>query len=213
MSSQLSSVSDFPSEPVERRDQLRRWEKDLSDTLGPTPPDLEEIYTTAPLPGRRTSELKVVRPKKAADGPFPLIVLFHGGAFTAGTVEQVTRPARDFACRYHAVVVAPTYRFAPEHPFPAGIEDAWAALVWLAENAGSQFEAKPDRGFVLGGFSAGGNFAAVLSAIAVERGLKPGLTGVFISLPLLLVEEIVPEKYRNEWTSRVDNVNDPMFGG
>ncbi|KAH0848884.1 hypothetical protein AYO21_09548 [Fonsecaea monophora] len=208
-------------------------ERQLVATLGPVHSDLEEFYASVPLPDGHRGELKVVRPKSLAtqsqastpgvdietvpsspadsgNAGHPLIVLFHGGGFSNGSVDYMTRPARDFALEFNAVVVSATYRLAPEHPFPTPMQDAWDTLVWLSQHAG-EFGANPTRGFVVGGVSAGGTMAAVCNQLARDRGLAPPLTGAFVSIPLLLVKEIVPDKYKREWTSMEDNKNNPSL--
>jgi acetyl esterase/lipase len=196
---------------VKLREQVRQWEKKLVEELGPLDGSLEEFYVTISLPDGHNTEMKVVRPKDFEHSKPPLIVLFHGGAFLVGTVEMVTRPARDFAKHFGAVVVAATYRLAPENKFPMQVEDAWNTLAWLAENASAKFGARLDQAFILGGFSAGASIAAVLVQQARDRHLASPLTGAFISIPLLLVEEIVPAKYRKDWTSREENNQDPAL--
>lgn len=126
-------------------------------------------------------------------------------------MEYMTRPGREFALEFGAMVVSATYRLAPEFPFPTPMQDAWDTLMWLAGNA-SQFGADPAAGFVVGGVSAGGTMAAVLTQLATDRNLRPPLTGSFVSIPLLLVKDIVPARYKKEWKSRDVNKNNPSLG-
>ncbi|PYH89000.1 alpha/beta-hydrolase [Aspergillus ellipticus CBS 707.79] len=183
------------------RELMGKWEQKPVDALGPLDNDLEEFYGSFPLTDGHSAELKITKPK----GPppqvsgFPLIVLFHGGAFSVGSGNMVARPARDFAKQFQAVVVAATYRLLPEYKFPTQMEDGWDAL----------YGVQLDRGFILGGFSSGATVAAVLLQQARDQGLSPSLTGGFISIPMLLVDEIVPECYRGEWKSREENTQDP----
>ncbi|EXJ69515.1 uncharacterized protein A1O5_07551 [Cladophialophora psammophila CBS 110553] len=188
----------------------RQAERQLVATLGPLHGDLEEFYTFVPLPDGHRGELKVVRHKLGSQSHRPFIILFHGGGFSNGSVDYMTRPARDFASEFNAVVVSATYRLAPEYPFPIPMQDAWDTLVWLSQHA-REFGANPQQGFVVGGVSAGGTMAAVLTQLAQDRGLTPPLTGAFVSIPLLLVKEIVPEKYKKEWTSMEDSKNNPSL--
>lgn len=81
--------------------------------------------------------------------------------------------------------------------------------MWLTTNSPTKFGIQLDEGFIVGGVSSGATLAAVLSQQAHDRNLRPPLTGAFISIPLLLVEEIVPEKYRVQWRSRKENTEDP----
>jgi acetyl esterase len=101
-------------------------------------------------------------------GPHPLLVYYHGGGFTYGDLDTHDGACRILCRHAGAHVLAIDYRLAPEHPFPAAVDDAWAALRWAFENAG-RLGADPGRVGV-GGDSAGGNLAAVSSQIAARDG-------------------------------------------
>lgn len=189
----------------------RQNDRQLIARLGPLHPSLEEYYTYVSLPDGHNAEIKVIRPRGLAPpAGRPFIVLFHGGGFSAGNVEYMTRPGREFALEFGAVVVSATYRLAPEFKFPIPMQDSWDTLVWLAGNA-SQFGANPATGFIVGGVSAGGTMAAVLTQLARDRNLQPPLTGSFVSIPLLLAKDIVPSKYKKEWRSLDENKNNPSL--
>jgi acetyl esterase len=102
------------------------------------------------------------------DGPFPVLVFFHGGGWVIGTIDTHDVPVRQLAKRVPAVVVSVEYRLAPEHPFPAAPEDCYAATAWVASNIG-QYGGDGSR-LAVGGDSAGGNLAAVVAQMARERG-------------------------------------------
>ena len=110
--------------------------------------------------------VRVYRPSPEPN--LPVVVFFHGGGWTIGTVEQYDPVARRVANASGAIVVSVEYRLAPEHPFPAGLEDCWHALEWTAKNAGS-FGGDPSRLAVMGD-SAGGNLAAVCAIQARDAG-------------------------------------------
>ncbi len=101
-------------------------------------------------------------------GPHPLLVYYHGGGFTYGDLETHDGVCRILCRHAGAHVLAVDYRLAPEHPFPAAVEDAHAALRWAAVNAAA-LGADPSRVGV-GGDSAGGNLAAVVSQLAARGG-------------------------------------------
>jgi acetyl esterase len=101
-------------------------------------------------------------------GPHPLLVYYHGGGFTYGDLDTHDGACRILCRHAGAHVLAIDYRLAPEHPFPAAVDDAWAALRWAFENA-HRLGADPARVGV-GGDSAGGNLAAVSSQIAARDG-------------------------------------------
>ena len=98
----------------------------------------------------------------------PLLVYYHGGGFTYGDLDTHDGVCR-LLCRHSgAHVLAVDYRLAPEHPFPAAVEDARTALAWAYSNAG-ELGADPARVGV-GGDSAGGNLAAVVAQLAARDG-------------------------------------------
>ncbi len=103
-----------------------------------------------------------------AGGPHPLLVYYHGGGFTYGDLDTHDGACRILCRHAGAHVLAIDYRLAPEHPFPAAVDDASAALRWAFENA-DRLGADPGRVGV-GGDSAGGNLAAVSSQIAARDG-------------------------------------------
>ncbi|MFQ5427224.1 MAG: alpha/beta hydrolase [Gaiellales bacterium] len=96
------------------------------------------------------------------------MVYFHGGGWVIGDLDTHDGVARALANRARSVVVSVDYRLAPEHPFPASIDDAWAATAWVAEHGPQGIDR--DR-LAVGGDSAGGNLAAIVARRARERDL------------------------------------------
>jgi acetyl esterase len=107
----------------------------------------------------------------AGEPPFPVLVFFHGGGWVIGSVEGSDSTARALANASGCVVVSVEYRLAPEHKFPAAADDAYAATAWVAEHA-AEIGGDPRR-VAVGGVSAGGNLAAVVSLMARDRGGPP----------------------------------------
>ena len=101
-------------------------------------------------------------------GPFPVLAWYHGGGWVVGNLETADATARLLAVQTGCVVVSVDYRLAPESKFPAASDDCYAATKWIAENA-SGINADPSR-IAVGGDSAGGNLAAVVSLMAKDRG-------------------------------------------
>lgn len=97
----------------------------------------------------------------AEGGDLPLLLFFHGGGFCIGSLDTHDAVCRTLCVEADCLVLSVDYRLAPEHRFPAAVEDAWAACCWVSENA-AELHANPDR-IALGGDSAGGNLAAVCS--------------------------------------------------
>jgi acetyl esterase len=103
-------------------------------------------------------------------GPFPVFVYIHGGGFVLGNIVLGDNLCRSIANRASCVVVSVEYRLAPEHKYPAAVDDSYAAIKWVAKNA-NRINADPTR-IAVGGDSAGGNLSAVVSLRARDEGEK-----------------------------------------
>ena len=110
--------------------------------------------------------LRIYTPK-AAKGPFPVIVYYHGGGFVIANIDVYDASAKVLADQVGAVVVSVAYRLAPEHKFPVAHNDSFAAYEWVLNNAGS---IKGDANMVaLAGESAGGNLALNMAIMARDK--------------------------------------------
>jgi acetyl esterase/lipase len=166
-----------------------------------------------------TSRSIVCRPSSST-APGPLIVIYHGGGFWTGSPEGMLNYTRRLSRLLGAVILCPSYRLAPEDPFPTGVNDACDVLVWLSSNA-SSLNADLSKGFVVGGNSAGANFAGVLARRAVEQNVQPPVTGQWISFPAFgcagieglgetkMVQEA--ERYRHIWGTSWGQNKDAMI--
>ena len=179
-----------------------------NEALGPPGPDIKESYQEITLSDGYKSKLKISQPTKVPTGGSPLIVLFHGGGFCLGSLDQMTPYARGYSKLFGATCVSADYRLAPDHPFPAATNDAFDSLKWIASNATS-LGATPSAGFIVGGVSAGGQLAAITAHLAKDEKLSRPLTGQWLCVPLVLAEGIVPEKYKSHWISREQNAHAP----
>ncbi|MEV8512128.1 alpha/beta hydrolase [Dactylosporangium sp. NPDC051484] len=122
--------------------------------------------------------LRVYRP--SAEPALPVLMYFYGGGWVLGTIDTADGIARNLANATGCIVAVPGYRLAPEHPFPAAIEDCWAATEWVAGNA-EALGADPGR-IAVGGDSAGGNLAAGVTLMAQRTG-GPRLAGQLLVYP------------------------------
>jgi acetyl esterase len=107
-----------------------------------------------------------------AESP-PVLVYFHGGGWVLGSSRTHHGVTATLAQDVGAVVISVDYRLAPEHPFPAALEDAWAAVQWAAEHA-EELGARPGA-LAVAGDSAGGNLAAIVARKARDSGLPLAL--------------------------------------
>ncbi len=123
--------------------------------------ELELPGPTAPIPTRLYVPVEISRPA-------PLVVYYHGGGHVIGDLDTHDQPCRFFAREAGALVLAVDYRLAPEHRFPAAVDDAFAAFVTAHSEAG-RLGADPER-VAVAGDSAGGNLAAAVCRLAVAAG-------------------------------------------
>ena len=144
---------------------------------GGEPEPVHEVTDiTIPGPG---GELQVRLYRPAGDRPLPALLYFFGGGWVLGTIDTADGVSRSLANSSGALVVVAGYRLAPEHPFPAAIDDCYATLRWVAEHA-DEIGADPTR-LAVGGDSAGGNLAAAVALVARDEGLA--LAGQILVYP------------------------------
>lgn len=115
--------------------------------------------------------IRVYWPDSAGSSSPPVTMYFHGGGFAVGDLDTHDGTAREHAAAASSVVVSVDYRLAPEHPYPAAVDDVWAATRWVAENSG-RFGADAAR-LAVAGDSAGGTLAAVVAQSARDNGGPP----------------------------------------
>ena len=147
--------------------ELRNRERSLplppADPAGTT---LERRQVPGPI-GAPDIELHIYKPE-GVEGPLPCIYHIHGGGYVGGGAAQLEFFHRPLVRELRCVLVSVDYRLAPEHVFPAAIEDCYAGLRWTVENAAS-FGIDTQRIGVMGE-SAGGGLAAALALVARDRG-------------------------------------------
>jgi acetyl esterase len=141
--------------PVEQARVNHRRETEALCGEGPPVAAVRDL--AIPGPGGEIP-LRAYTPEGAGERP-PLVVFLHGGGWALGSIATYDAPARALADASGAVVVSVEYRLAPEHHFPAAVEDGLAAVRWVAARGG-ELGADPSR-LAVAGDSAGGNLAAV----------------------------------------------------
>jgi acetyl esterase/lipase len=148
------------------------WEVSLEDARRATDDETLEAWGeldgVAHVEDREVDGIRIRIYRPQAEGLLPAIVYFHGGGWVVGTIDSHDPLTRALAARTPAVVVSVGYRLAPEHPFPAAVDDALTVTQWVAEH-GTELDADTGR-LVVAGDSAGGNLAAVVAARARDEG-------------------------------------------
>ncbi|TDQ61997.1 acetyl esterase [Maritalea mobilis] len=143
-------------------------------------PELGKIYDRTVRGPAGDIPVRVYRPK--GDGPFPLVVYFHGGGFALGDLNIDDAMCQRYCHEAEAVVVSVDYRLAPEHKFPAAPEDCYAVTVWAMGDGAAELEIDPERA-VTAGMSAGGNLATVVPMMLRDRGEKQ-VKGQLLQVPV-----------------------------
>ena len=157
------------------------------------------------------------------EGPFPVLVYFHGGGWVLGSLDGVDTICRRITQISEAVVVSVSYHLAPEHKFPEPVHEAFFATKWVFDHA-HEFQGDPDK-LAIGGDSAGANLAAAVTIMARTSGqLK--LCAQLLIYPVtscrfesnsydefasgyLLTREAM-EWFRGHYLSKSEDVNDPL---
>jgi len=133
----------------------------------PKPPPMEWVKNET-VSGENPVPVRIYKPKRVvASHNIPVIVFYHGGGYIAGSVDDYDNFARKIARASKCLVVSVEYRLAPEFPYPAAVNDCYAALEWVAENA-HEWNGDPEK-LVVSGESAGGGLATVMTLMAHDK--------------------------------------------
>ena len=147
----------------------------------PEPPELAEVKPLSIPAPDGTIPARIYTPKalRKTNGEAPCLVFYHGGGWVIGNLDSHDVVCRKLAHEGELIVISVDYRLAPEHKFPAAVDDAIAATKWIAANA-KQLGIDASR-LIVGGDSAGGNLAAVVSLAARDGG--PEIAGQVLIYP------------------------------
>jgi hypothetical protein len=149
-------------------------------------------------------------------GGLPVYVFFHAGGYILGSPELLEGQCRNIVNEHHVVVIAPSYRIAPEDPFPASVDDVWDWVLWIAHHSKTELDvgADPMKGYIIAGESVGGNMALVAALRARENPeelQRVSITGIHIMCAQLCSAEGTPEQYK-KWYTSYDQCRDaPVF--
>jgi len=157
----------------------------------PEPPELKSVEPLAiPAPhGSIPARIYTPTAPRQASGLAPCLVFFHGGGWVIGDLDSHDVVCRKLADEGKLLVISVDYRLAPEHKFPAAVDDAIAATRWIADHSG-KLGVDASR-LMVGGDSAGGNLAAVV-AIAARDGNGPAIAGQVLIYPATEAARIHP---------------------
>jgi acetyl esterase len=149
--------------------QARTQNRQGAEATAARPPIPMARVETLEIPGHAGPlPARFYVPAGLPQAPAPLVLYFHGGGWVIGDLDTHDGVCRFLAAAAGVTVLSVDYRLAPEHPFPAAVEDAWAGFTWAVANA-AEIGVDPRR-IAVAGDSAGGNLAAVVSLLARAGG-------------------------------------------
>ena len=180
----LTAAAGLGLKPIQTLDPLAaREQMEWTVAQRQVPPVEVGAITDRAIPGPDGAiTVRVYRPSGAREAALPALLYFHGGGHVIGSVTTHDGVGRSLCAQSGCLVISVDYRMGPEHRFPAAVEDAWAALSWLAEH-GAEIGADTAR-LAVGGDSAGGNLATVLALMARDAG-GPALRHQLLIYPLV----------------------------
>lgn len=172
---------------------LNRLHAELKQTLEKITPfqlpeDLEQARCNVPNPRKHIDKVQVVEthitghdghaifvriysPLQQTNEKLPVFLWIHGGGYVMGHPDYDDELCEEFVLQASCIVVAPAYRLAPEHPFPAGLEDCYSTLLWIGQEA--EAFGGDSQTVAIGGGSAGGGMTAALALLSRDRNGLP----------------------------------------
>lgn len=177
-------------------------DKDVAQARADRRLEARIVSPPRPIPMARTEAIEIPGPAGAIGArlyvppqpsgePAPLLVYYHGGGWVIGGLDTHDNPCRFLAAHAGTAVLSVDYRLAPEHPFPAAVEDAWAAYAWAADNA-DRLGFDPRR-VAVGGDSAGANLAGGICLRARDES-APAPAMQLLIYPVTQIGEEMPSR-------------------
>ena len=178
-------------------DASRRLYRDRRQLVQPDPPEVAQVQSLQATGAHGVIPLRLYRPlssRRAAVSKLPVLIYFHGGGWVIGDLDTHDTLCRELANGAGIAVVSVDYRMGPEHRFPAAVDDSIAATRWVQAQAG-ELGLDAQR-IAVGGDSAGGNLAAVVSLAFRDSGGVP-LAYQLLIYPSTDMRRIAPSHTRN----------------
>jgi acetyl esterase/lipase len=150
------------------------------------------------VPGEPDVTLRVHRPRAGTNGPRPCIYWIHGGGLVMGDYRMSDPELTRWCASFDCVAVSVEYRLAPEHCYPAALDDCYSGLAWVLENA--EELGVDQRRIGVGGGSAGGGLAAALALIARDRGEIAPAFQLLLAPMLDDRQQTASSRWEDAWT-------------
>ncbi|KZT57611.1 hypothetical protein CALCODRAFT_496005 [Calocera cornea HHB12733] len=137
-------------------------------------------------------------PEEAPEGGWPVMVYFHGGGWVLGSVDSEISIATQLCRRVPCCVLSVNYRLAPEHPYPAAVDDAWSVIQYILSHGHAELNVNPGR-IAVGGASAGGQLAAVVSHMAAMSDPPVPIALQLLTVPCTDLDPAAPYPSRTKF--------------
>ncbi|OPB43534.1 Arylacetamide deacetylase [Trichoderma guizhouense] len=179
------------------------------------PANIVEREYDIPIDDTFSSRIVVCQSAISSTIPSPIVILVHGGGHCVGYPELELATALELVLAHNAICILPSYRLAPEYPFPTDVNDVFAVVQYIARKAAEKdggilpANADPKKGFIIGGLSAGAAISNMVAQLA--RDLNPPLTGQFLACGVYIDPGRVPDRYKKLYLSMEQNKFAPIL--
>ncbi|RMJ25088.1 alpha/beta hydrolase fold protein [Aspergillus sp. HF37] len=174
------NVANTPTGPIDLSVLRSKYSVLYSYGTGPAP-DCARVYDTT-VPGHRGEQIPARVYEPSSPGPWPVHIDFHGGGWGLGDLDTEAHICKHLCVKANVCVIDVGYRLVPEHPFPIGIQDSFAALQHIHSQGAHKFNIDPTR-ISLGGVSAGANIALICAHLARDSNIPLAL--IVVGTPVI----------------------------